>query len=84
MDLYLYFTNEKDNRAKIEQIDPLFSEEEFPKLDGIFLTEYLAESFKEKSLKALFVGGHFFLNSFSGVSKMSVLWDFFFKNKYEK
>ena len=47
MDLYLYFTNEKDNRAKIEQIDPLFSEEEFPKLDGIFLTEYLAESFKE-------------------------------------
>lgn len=44
---YLHFTNKKDQTIKTLVYDPIMSKEDFPRIEGIYLTTPLIDAFKE-------------------------------------
>ena len=47
MYVYLHFTNKEDIKIKTQVYDPIISKEDFPRIEGIYLTSPLIDAFKK-------------------------------------
>ena len=47
MYVYLHFTNKEDQKIKTLVYDPIISKDDFPRVEGIYLTTSLIDAFKE-------------------------------------
>ena len=47
MYVYLHFTNKQDQKIKTLVYDPIISKDDFPRIEGIYLTAPLIDAFKE-------------------------------------